>query len=106
MIKGKVTPIRDHILVADMEFDSRTTKNGIFLLNDDGKDTGIRPRWGRVWAVGDEQKHLKVGNWVLVEHGRWTRGVKVEDENGNESVIRRIDNDCVMAVADERPSEF
>jgi co-chaperonin GroES (HSP10) len=106
MIKGKVTPIRDHILVTDMEFDSRTTKNGIFLLNDDGKDTGIRPRWGRVWAVGDEQKHLKVGDWVLVEHGRWTRGVKVEDPDGNEAVIRRIDNDCVMAVADELPSEF
>jgi len=106
MIKGKITPIRDNVLVADMEFDSRTTRNGIFLLNDDGKDTGIRPRWGRVWAVGEEQHHLKVGDWVLVEHGRWTRGVKVETPDGEETVIRRIDNDCIMAVADERPSEF
>jgi len=106
MIKGKITPIRDNVLVSDMDFDARTTKNGIFLLNDDGKDTGIRPRWGQVWAVGQEQKNFKVGDWVLVEHGRWTRGIEVEDQNGNVTVIRRIDNDCVMAVADERPSEF
>lgn len=106
MVKGKITPIRDHVLISDMEFDSRTTKSGIFLLNDDGKDQGIRPRWGRVWAVGNEQKELKVGDWVLVEHGRWTRGIKVESQNGEETVIRRIDNDCVMAVADERPNEF
>jgi co-chaperonin GroES (HSP10) len=106
MLKGKVTPIRDNVLVSDMDFDTRTTKGGIFLLNDDGKTEGIRPRWGRVWAVGDEQKHLKVGEWVLVEHGRWTRGITVESDDGHESIIRRIDNDCILAVADERPSEF
>ena len=75
MIKGKIIPIRDNVLVSDMDFDVRTTKGGIFLLNDDGKSEGIRPRWGRVWAVGDEQQDLKVGDWVLVEHGRWTRGI-------------------------------
>lgn len=106
MVKGKITPIRDNVLISDMEFDSRTTKNGIFLLNDDGKSEGIRPRWGRVWAIGEEQKEVKVGDWVLVEHGRWTRGIKVELPDGSETVIRRIDNNCVMAVADERPSEF
>lgn len=106
MVKGKIVPIRDNILVSDMEFDARTTKTGVILLNDDGKETGIRPRWGRVWAIGSEQKEFKVGDWVLVEHGRWTRGIKVEDEDGSETVIRRIDNDCVMAVADERPTEF
>lgn len=106
MIKGKITPIRDNVLVSDMDFDSRKTKTGIFLLNDDGKSEGIRPRWGRVWAVGEEQQELKVGDWVLVEHGRWTRGISVETDNGEETIIRRIDNDCVLAVADERPSEF
>ncbi|NBP57755.1 hypothetical protein EBU71_14715 [bacterium] len=106
MIKGKITPIRDNILVSDMEFDNRTTRNGIFLLNDDGKSEGIRPRWGRVWAIGEEQQHLKVGEWILVEHGRWSRGIKVELPDGEETVIRRIDNDCILAVADERPSDI
>jgi co-chaperonin GroES (HSP10) len=105
MIKGKITPIRDNVLVSNMDFDNRTTSTGILLLNDDGKTEGIRPRWGRVWAVGDEQQDVKIGDWVLVEHGRWTRGINVETANGEET-IRRIDNDCILAVADERPSEF
>ena len=106
MIKGKILPIRDNVLVSDMEFDSRTTSSGIFLLNDDGRSEGIRPRWGRVWAVGEDQKHLKVGEWVLIEHGRWTRGITVESPEGEETVIRRIDNDCILAVSDERPSDI
>lgn len=106
MIKGKIIPIRDNVLVSDMDFDVRTTKGGIFLLNDDGKSEGIRPRWGRVWAVGDEQQDLKVGDWVLVEHGRWTRGISVESSSGDETIVRRIDNDCILAVADERPSDI
>jgi co-chaperonin GroES (HSP10) len=106
MIKGKIVPIRDNVLVSDMDFDMRTTKSGIHLLNDDGKSEGIRPRWGRVWAVGEEQKELKVGDWILVEHGRWTRGITVETDSGLETTVRRIDNDCVLAVADEKPSEF
>jgi len=106
MIKGKITPIRDNVLVADMDFDSRTTRNGIFLLNDDGKTEGIRPRWGRVWAIGEEQQHVRIGDWILVEHGRWTRGITVETPDGEEAVIRRVDNDCILAIADERPSDI
>lgn len=105
MIKGKITPIRDNVLVSDMDFDSRTTSSGILLLNDDGKSEGIRPRWGRVWAVGEEQQDVKVGDWILVEHGRWTRGISVETAHGEET-IRRIDNECILAISDERPSEF
>lgn len=106
MIKGRIVPIRDNILVTDMDFDARTTKTGIYLLNDDGKTDGIRPRWGRVWAVGDEQKEFEVGQWLLIEHGRWTRGITVENQDGQETVVRRIDNDCILAVADDRPNEF
>lgn len=106
MIKGTLRPIRDNILVSDMDFDTRTTKAGIHLLSDDGKSEGIRPRWGRVWAIGEEQKFFKKGDWVLVDHGRWTRGITVQDENGLETIIRRIDNDCILAIADEKPNEF
>jgi co-chaperonin GroES (HSP10) len=106
MIKGRIVPIRDNVLVTDMDFDARTTKTGIYLLNDDGKTEGIRPRWGRVWAVGEEQKEFTIGQWLLIEHGRWTRGITIENDDGEETVIRRIDNDCVLAVADERPNEF
>jgi co-chaperonin GroES (HSP10) len=106
MVRGKVKPIRDNILVADMEFDVRVTAAGIILQNDDGKTEGIRPRWGRVYAIGPEQTEVKLGEWVLVEHGRWTRGIELENEDGSITTIRRVDNDCILALSDEKPSEF
>ena len=91
--------LRDQILVADMKFDERKTAGGIVLLNDDGKNHGIRPRWAQVYAIGPEQEHVKVGQYVLVSHGRWTRGINIEDENGKKT-IRRIDNNEILLVSD------
>ena len=106
MVRGQLKPIRDSILVADMNFDTRVTAAGIILNSDDGKTEGIRPRWGRVYAIGPEQTEVKTGEWVLIEHGRWTRGIEVENEDGSITVIRKIDNDCILALSDEEPSEF
>jgi hypothetical protein len=64
----------DSVIVEDMEFDQRITQTGLILPNDNGKSSGIRPRWGRVYATGPEQKDVRVGEWVCVAHGRWTRG--------------------------------
>jgi co-chaperonin GroES (HSP10) len=100
---GKLIPIRDHILLTDMEFGER--KIGMFVLpSDDGKSEGVRHRWARVWAVGPEQKDIKVGEWVLLEHGRWTRGITVE-ENGEDIIVRRADNKAILLISDERPDE-
>lgn len=105
LIKGKVFPIRDHVLITDMEFSEVRTTSGIYIPSQNGKVTGIKPRWGRVWAVGPEQKDIKVGEWICVDHGRWTRGITVEDENGNEITIRRVDNNDILMSADEPPSD-
>ena len=104
-IKSKLVPIRDHVIVEDMDFGEQKTKAGIILMSDDGKDHGIKPRWAKVYAVGHEQKHVNVGDWVLVEHGRWTRGFKFEDEDGTSFTLRRIDNDCILMISDERPKD-
>ena len=98
--KEKFQAIHDHVIVSEMVFDERITHGGIVLLNDNGKGYGIRPRWGRVYAVGPEQQDVKVGQWILVEHGRWTRGLEIEDESGPQTV-RKIDPDCIMMVSDE-----
>lgn len=106
VFQNKVNSIRalhDHILVRDMNFDERTLSSGIVLPGDDGKSSGIRPRWAQVYKVGPSQKEIKEGQWVFVEHGRWTRGVVVET-NDEKLTIRRIDNDCIMLVSDEPPS--
>ncbi len=106
VVTGKIIPIRDNVLIADMSFDEQTTASGIVLRSDDGTSEGIKPRWGKVWAIGPSQTDVKVGDWILVEHGRWTRSVTVEDENGNELIIRRVDIKAIMACSDYKPSDI
>lgn len=96
--------IKDFILVTEMNFGERQTSGGIVLMNDDSRGAGIRPRWGKVYAVGEKQTEVKVGQWVCVAHGRWTRGVTIEDENG-EQTVRRIDNNDILLVSDEQPGD-
>ena len=105
IVKGKLKPIRDHILVCDMEFESVITMSGIIIPSQNGKVEGIKPRWGRVFAVGPEQKEVQVGEWVYIEHGRWTRGITVETAEGEEKVIRRVDNEAILLQAEEPPKD-
>lgn len=100
----RLRALHDWVLVEEMNFDERITTGGIILTSDNGKGTGIRPRWGRIYATGPEQKHVKIGQWILVAHGRWTRGIEIEDDSGART-IRRVDPDDIMLVSDDRPSD-
>lgn len=91
--------LKDHILVTDMEFDGVKLASGIQLLSDNGKSEGIRARWAKVYAIGDEQKEIKVGQWVMVEHGRWTRGINLNID-GEKFVARMIDPAAIIFVSD------
>jgi hypothetical protein len=102
-VQGKVRAIRNHVLVTEMKFDQRITAGGIVILNDNGKTEGIRPRWGRVYDVGPEQKDVEVGQWVMVAHGRWTRGIDVQQEQ-EVITVRRVDINDILLVSDEQPS--
>lgn len=94
--------LKDHVLVADMNFQGRQLSSGLYLLSDDSRTAGIRPRWAQIHAVGPKQTTVKVGQWILVAHGRWTRGVTIEDETG-EHTIRRIDANDILLVSDTAP---
>ena len=96
----KLLPLRDNIIVSDMAFDERISHGGIVLLNDDMKSSGIRPRWAKVYAIGPDQKDVNVGQYILISHGRWTRGIKIEDDTGVH-VIRKVDNNDVLIVSDQ-----
>lgn len=104
-VKGNVKPLRDRVFVTDMEFGEERTRTGIFIPSADGKSQGIMPRWGKVWAIGPEQTEIKIGQWVLIEHGRWTRTVKLEDDSGNVNEIRMIDNNAILIASDEKPND-
>jgi len=97
--------LNNSVIVEDMEFDVRITQTGLILPNDNGKSSGIRPRWGRVYAIGPEQKDVRVGEWICVAHGRWTRGLDIEDDTGKRT-IRKIDPNDILMSADERPDDL
>jgi len=96
-----ITPIKDHVLVSEMQFNERYSAGGIFLPSDDGQVQGIIPRWGKVYAVGPEQEDIKVGEFICVAHGRWTRGINIIDGNDEEHTIRRVDVEDILMVSDE-----
>ena len=101
-----VRALHENVLVKDMNFEERKTQGGIILRSDDGKSEGVRPRWAEIYAVGPKNKdNLKPGQWVYVEHGRWTRGVMVELPNGEQFKIRRVDPDTLLLVSDEDQSD-
>jgi co-chaperonin GroES (HSP10) len=53
-IDGKLTPIKDNVIITDMYFGEQKTASGLIITNDDGNVRGIYPRWGRVHAKGPE----------------------------------------------------
>jgi co-chaperonin GroES (HSP10) len=99
-----IQPLKDAVIVTEMNFKERITSGGIVLLSDDGKTTGIRPRWGQVYAVGPEQQDVSPGDWICVAHGRWTRGVEVEDASGTKT-LRKVDPDDILLISDVKPSD-
>jgi len=106
--QDQLKALHDNVLVSDMEFDTRITQTGLILPNDNGTTLGIRPRWGRVYAVGQDQHNVRVGQWICVAHGRWTRGVDIDDGSGKiKRTIRKIDPKDILLIADvdQRPQD-
>ena len=99
-----IYPLGKRVLVTNMQFGDIKTKGGIILLDNDGKETGIHPRWGQVYAVGEKQKDVQVGQWVMVAHGRWTRAIKVVKDS-KEYEVRMVDENDILGVSDEEPSQ-
>ena len=102
--QSQIHPLAHSVIVSEMIFDQRITSSGIILPNDNGTGSGIRPRWGQVYAVGPEQTDVTVGQWICVAHGRWTRGIDIEDESGKKT-LRRIDPNDILMVSDELPQD-
>lgn len=75
----KVNALKGRVLVSDLETGARVI-NGFIIPNDNGKSEGIRPRWGKVYSVGEGVTEVQVGQWILIENGRWTRMLEVKDE--------------------------
>ena len=101
-VENDIKPLKKRVLVSDMQFGATKSKGGIILLDDDGTEAGIHPRWAKVYAVGDQQDDVAIGQWLLVAHGRWSRAFKVK-KDGKELEVRMIDENDILLVSDDEP---
>jgi hypothetical protein len=88
-----------------MYFGEQKTKAGLIITNDDGNVRGIYPRWGQVYAKGPRNTDpYEVGDWILIEHGRWTRSVNLDDGNG-EKDLRMIETESILGWSKTKPED-
>jgi co-chaperonin GroES (HSP10) len=105
-IKGKPRAIGNRVLVRDMYFGEQKTKSGIIIKDDNGTTRGIYPRWGKVYSKGPMNNDpYNVGDWILIEHGRWTRAITIEDE-GEEFNVQMVETESILAYSEEKPDGF
>lgn len=96
----KVKALPGRVLVSDIQRGERQIGK-IILPNDNGKSSGIRCRWAQVYAVGEGVTDVEKGDWIMVDHGRWTRGVTVNPCTDDEFVVWQVDYPTgVLAVSD------
>ena len=68
---GTFKPLRDGILVSNMEFGEQRTEGGIIIMSDDGKFLWFKD-WGKVFAVGLMTIRL-IQDWTVCKFtGRWS----------------------------------
>jgi len=101
-VQGKIKPLKNRVLVSNMHFGMMKTKSGVILPDDDGTAAGTKPRWAKVYAVGPEQQDVEIGQWALIAHGRWTRGIILE-ENDQDMDVRMVDENDILLITDEEP---
>jgi len=61
------------------------TKGGIITLDDDGEGVGVKSRFFEIHDVGSDNvvtDDVKKGDFVLVPHGRWSRGFDIDHPEG------------------------
>jgi len=102
-----IRPIHNRVIVKNMHFGDTTTNGGIIVLNDDGKDRGIKPRWAQVVSKGPENDDpYNEGDWILVEHGRWTRSFDVDFGDGEPITMRTVEAESILMWDTERPEDM
>lgn len=103
--KVKVRALPKDILVTDMDLGEMISNGGIVIASDNGKSHGIKPRWAKVYKVGSEVDYVKEGQWILIEHGRWTRKITIDDGE-SEKDFQKVDVNGILVVTDEKPNDF
>jgi co-chaperonin GroES (HSP10) len=105
-INGKLRAIKNRVIVSDMYFGEQKTSSGLIIKDDNGSTRGIYPRWGKVYSKGpDNDDPYEVGDWVLVEHGRWTRSITINDNELGDLEVRMVETESILMWDNEKPKD-
>lgn len=103
-IVNEFIPHPDKVFVTDIESGPNVTKSGIIIPDDNATNRGIRARWAQVCMIGKNVTDVKVGEWLFIEHGRWSFGLDLEQPNGDILRVWHVDHpNATMAAADFDP---
>ena len=102
-----INPLRENVIgrMLDPIGKERSTKAGLVLTERNFGEETIRNRWFEVTHVGPDQEHIKPGDYVLIPHGRWSRGIDLEGSLREEDKLFLLDNDAMLMTSDILPDE-
>lgn len=107
---ARIRAIRDNILCINADFGDYVSEAGLIIKSNIKDSQGITPRWMQVFELGSEIDWLQTGQWVLVEYGRWTESIEMQDDrfdtDDNKMDVWKVDPKGCLAVADEKPNTF
>ena len=100
----KLKPLPGRLYCKALETGLRTSAGGIVLTDDNSATSGaggVRPRWFQVVNVNIDTNldDIKIGDYVLVEHGRWSRRFSGTDID-NYSIV---EEKAVLLVSEDAP---
>ena len=98
---NKLTLLRDAVLASEIEAGMQTI-GSVIIPDDRMKERGIKPRWCKVFKVGPDVSDIDVGDWVLVDHGRWSHGIEAVIE-GEDKTFRWVDYKDILGKQKEKP---
>jgi co-chaperonin GroES (HSP10) len=106
-VKGNLKPLHARVAVTDMYFGEKVSASGLIIPSTDGKSSGVHPRWGKVYSKGPKNTDdFEVGQWILIEHGRWTRAITVEKDDGSEFKVWVVDETGIIGWSADEPEEI
>ncbi len=101
-MSASIKAVNDKVIgrMANPPSGTKTLASGIIIKDKDMDVSGIGPRWFEITSVGPEgPDYLKAGDYVLVEHGRWSNKLTV----GLDDYIWLLDNEKILMIADGYP---
>lgn len=98
----KLKPVRDVVFGKMVDgYGEKRTKSGFIVVENNGDEIAIRPRWFEITHIGPKQTDIAVGEYVLVPHGRWSRKIQIDFGVGDD--IFHLDTEDILGVTSENP---